>query len=73
MMNIYCNLRNKNRKSTKPKISYIFQKAYGLFITYSNCGHEYGTVFKEEESIEILKLLGLITTIGEYHKIYNHV
>ena len=30
-------------------------------------------IFKEEESIEILKILGLITNIEEYQKIYNHV
>ena len=29
-------------------------------------------VFKEEESIEILKVLGLINNIEEYQKIYNH-
>ena len=29
-------------------------------------------IFKEEESIEILKILGLITNIEEYQKIYNH-
>ena len=30
-------------------------------------------IFKEEESIEILKILGLINNIEEYQKIYNHV
>ena len=30
-------------------------------------------IFKEEESIEILKILGLITNIDEYQKLYNHV
>ena len=29
-------------------------------------------IFKEE-STEILKILGLITNIEEYQKIYNHV
>ena len=29
-------------------------------------------VFKEEESIEILKILGLIINIEKYQKIYNH-
>ena len=28
---------------------------------------------KEEESIEILKILGLLNNIKEYQKIYNHV
>ena len=29
-------------------------------------------IFKEEESIEILKILGLINNIEEHQKIYNH-
>ena len=30
-------------------------------------------LFKEEEPIEILKIIGLINNIEEYYKIYNHV
>ena len=30
-------------------------------------------IFKEEESNEILKMLGLIINIEEYQKTYNHV
>ena len=30
-------------------------------------------IFKEEESIEILKSLGLINNIEDYQKKYNHV
>ena len=37
------------------------------------CGHECENIFKEEESIEILKILGLLNNIEEYQKIYNHV
>ena len=29
-------------------------------------------IFQEEESIEVLKILGLINNIEEYQKIYNH-
>ena len=29
-------------------------------------------IFKEKESIEILKIIDLIANIKEYHKIYNH-
>ena len=29
-------------------------------------------MFNEEESIKILKILGLITNIEDYQKIYNH-
>ena len=69
---MYCNVCNKYGKSTKSKISYIFQKTLSLSIVYSKCGHEYKKIFKEEESIEILKILGLINNIEEYQKIYNH-
>ena len=30
-------------------------------------------IFKKEETIKILKILGLINSIEEYQKIYNHV
>ena len=43
-----------------------------LSIVYSKCGHEYKKIFKEEESVEVLKILGLINTIEEYQKIYNY-
>ena len=56
----------------KTKISYIFKKALSLFIVCSKCGHEYEKIFKGEETIEILKILGLINNIEEYQKIYNH-
>ena len=29
-------------------------------------------IFKEEKSVEIAKILGLIDNIEEYQKIYNH-
>ena len=54
----------------KKKIVY-FKKS--LSIAYSKCGQEYEKIFKKEESIEILKILGLITNIGKHQKIYNHV
>ena len=53
----------KNRKFEKLKISYIFEKTLVLSITSSKCKIEDETVFKEEESIEILKILGLIKNI----------
>ena len=73
MMKIYCNVCNKYRKSKDIKISFIFEKTLALSIVYSKCGHEYKKIFKEEESIEILKILDLNTNIEEYQKIYNHV
>ena len=70
---MYCNVCNKYRKSKKIKISYIFKKILSLSIVYSKCGHEYEKIFQEEESMKILKILGLITNIEEYNRIYNHV
>ena len=46
----------------------IFEKA-SLSIVYRKCGHEYKKRFKEEEDlIEILKIIGLINNIKEYHE-----
>ena len=36
-----------------------------LSIIYSNCCHKYKKILEEKESIEILKILGLITNIKE--------
>ena len=45
---------------------------YDIFLR-SFYGHEYEKIFKEEEPIEILKILGLINNIEEHNRIYNHV
>ena len=55
-----------------PKTSKIFKKLLGLYLVCSKCSHEHKK-YKEEKSIQILKILGLITNIEEYQKIYNHV
>ena len=47
-------------------------KGLSIFIVFSKCGHEYEKMFKEEESIEILKILRLFNNMEEYQKIYNH-
>ena len=41
-------------------------------VVCSKCGNVYKIVFKEEESVAILKSLGFITNIEEYQEIYNH-
>ena len=56
----------------KKHISYIFQKPLSLSIVYSKCGHEYKKIFKQEESNEILQVLGLTNNAEEYQEIYNH-
>ena len=43
-----------------------------ISIVCSKCGHEYEKIFKEGESVEILKVLGLIRNTEVYHKIYNY-
>ena len=61
----------KNLKTLKYYI--LKKKTLDLFFAYSKCGHEYKKLFKEEESIEILKIIGLITNTEEYQKMYNYV
>ena len=41
-------------------------------IVYNKCGHKYQKTFTGE-SIEILKIFGLISNIVENQKTYNHV
>ena len=52
----------------KTKMWYIFKKTLSLSIVYSTCGHQYEKLFKEKESIEILKVFGWTTNIDEYQK-----
>ena len=54
----------KNLKTLRKHIS--------SFIICSKCKIEDEKMFKEEESIDILKTLGLIHNIEEYEKIENH-
>ena len=42
---------------------YIFKKTLSLSFSYSKCCHEYEKVFKKGESIEILKIIGLISNM----------
>ena len=60
---IYCVICRKYRKTEKPKISYLLEKTLVVSIMCSTCKNEYEKLFKEEESIEILKILGLIQNI----------
>ena len=47
----------------KPKISYLLERTLALSIVCSKWKNEDGKLFKEEESTEILKILGLIENI----------
>ena len=57
---MYCNVCNKYRQFKRTKISLIFNRTLILSIAYSKYGHEYERIFIEEESIDILNILGLI-------------
>ena len=63
MKKLYCVICGKYRKSEKPKISHLLQKTLVLSIICSKCKNEDEKLFKKEESIEILKVLGLPESI----------
>ena len=54
-----------NIENLKTLKYYDLKNTLNLSIFYSKCGHEYKKIFKEEDSIEILKNLGLSTNIDE--------
>ena len=62
MKKIPCIICGKCRKFKKCKIKCFFfwKKALVISIICSKCVNEDEKIFKEEESIEILKILGLI-------------
>ena len=65
---IYFILTNMKRtiKFINPKISYIYDKTLVLSIISDTCGSKNGKMFNKEESIEVLKILGLIKNMEEY-------
>ena len=63
MKKICCIICGKYKKFEKPKISYLLEKTLVLSIICSKCKNEDEQLFKEEESIEILKIIGLIENI----------
>ena len=63
MKKLYCVICGKYRKFKKPKISYFLEKMLVLSIICSKCKNKDEKKFKEEESIEILKILGLIEDV----------
>ena len=63
---MYCVICLKYRKSGKPEISYLIEKTLVLSIICSKCKKENEKVFKEEDSTEIIKILGLFYNIKEY-------
>ena len=59
MKKICCVICSKYRKFYRPKILYILEKTLVLSVTNSKCENEDEELFKEEESTDILKVLGL--------------
>ena len=59
---LYCATCSTHRKFENPKIPYLFEKT-ALSIVCNMCKNEDEKLFNEEESIEILKNLGLIENI----------
>ena len=70
MKKIYFGVCGKNKKDKNRKISYIFEKKSVLSIICSKCGSKDEKIFKEEQSIKILKILGLINSIEQYQNIW---
>ena len=60
MRKIYRTKCKRYKEFEKPKISYICDKTLLLSTICNKDGSEDENKFKEEESIEILKILGLI-------------
>ena len=63
MKTLYCVICGKYRIFEKPKISHLLEKTLVLSIIFSKCKNEDEKIFKEEDTIEILKILCLIENI----------
>ena len=63
MKKIYCVVYSKYEEFKNSKISCILEKTLVLSIICSKSGSNDEVTFKEEESIKILKILGLINNI----------
>ena len=66
MKKLYCVICGKFRNVEKPKIPYLLEKTLVLSIICSKCENEDEKIFREKESLEILKIIGLIKNI--YHE-----
>ena len=65
---LYCVICSKNRTFEKPKLSYLIEKTQVVSFYYKS-KIECEKMLKEEDSIKILKILGLINNIEEHQKI----
>ena len=60
MKKLYCIICSKYRKFEKSKISYLLEKTLVLSTIWCKRKNKDVKIFKEEESIEILKIIGLM-------------
>ena len=58
MKKLYCVICSNYRKLEKLKILYPLEKTSVFSIIFSKCKNEDEKIFKEEESIKVLKILG---------------
>ena len=63
MKKIYCTKCKKYKEFKKPKISYICDRILLFSSICKKCRSEDEKIFKEEESIEILKIIVLINNM----------
>ena len=63
MRKIYCVICAKYQTLEKPNIWYILEKSISSSIICSKCKNEDEKIFQEEESVEILKIIGLIENV----------
>ena len=63
MKTLYCIISCNYTKFEKPKIAHLLERTLVFSIICSRCKNEDETLFKEEESIEILKILGLLVNL----------
>ena len=63
MRKIYYIKCKRYKEFKNPKISYIYYKDLLLSSICNNCGSEDEKMFREDESTEILKVLGLTEDI----------
>ena len=63
MGKLYRAICGKYRKLEKPKILLSLRENLDYFFFCSKSENEYEEIFKEEDSIEITKILGLIENI----------
>ena len=71
MENLYCVICNKYRKFENPKVLYLLEKTLVLSLIFNKCQNKNEKLFKEEESIEIMKIHNYFKNMSEENKVKN--